>query len=139
MKITGDDKLDPVEVVNQFAASDTKVLLATDKIQFGVNIQCAKVVINYELPLKPSTSQQRIGRSYRTGQTKDVLAISLVTKDSVEEIIYEQFKTKEHVITTMVENLDTIGHVDDEFISDVSSKLKKHLGITGEFDYEKFD
>jgi len=141
LKVTGDETEDPLDVVQRFKDSkDIQVLLATDKINYGHNIQCAKIVIQYELPLKPSTSQQRVGRLYRSGQTKDILSIDFVVNNSIEERIWEMFKEKEKVIK-IIENLDkkVTGEEDNEWKSKVNKMIAKELKLNSNTIINFFD
>ena len=54
-----------------------RILVATDVIAEGVNIQVANIVINYEIPWSLIKLEQRIGRVWRLGQEKDVEAYTL--------------------------------------------------------------
>jgi len=126
LKITGDENNDALEVIEEFKNSDTKILLATDRINFGVNIQCANVIVQYELPLKPSISEQRIGRLYRAGQNSDVLAVSFIVKKTVEEIIYKNFIKKEILIDTMIEQMD---QKEENLIGDIKREIAKAINV----------
>ncbi|MEM4676733.1 MAG: helicase-related protein [Candidatus Korarchaeota archaeon] len=54
-----------------------RILLATDVIAEGVNLQVANIVINYEIPWSLTKLEQRIGRVWRLGQKKDVEVYTL--------------------------------------------------------------
>ncbi len=54
-----------------------RILIATDVIAEGVNLQVANIVINYEIPWSLIKLEQRIGRVWRLGQTKEVEAYTL--------------------------------------------------------------
>jgi superfamily II DNA or RNA helicase len=54
-----------------------RILVATDVIAEGVNLQVANIVINYEIPWSLIKLEQRIGRVWRLGQEKDVEAYTL--------------------------------------------------------------
>jgi len=54
-----------------------RILVATDVIAEGVNLQVANIVINYEIPWSLIKIEQRIGRVWRLGQKKDVEAYTL--------------------------------------------------------------
>ena len=54
-----------------------RILVATDVIAEGVNLQVANIVINYEIPWSLIKLEQRIGRVWRLGQKKDVEAYTL--------------------------------------------------------------
>src|SRR5204863_3256 len=64
------------------------VLLATDAASEGLNLQRrCRVVICYELPWNPARLEQRIGRVDRIGQPRAVHAITLVARDTAEDLV----------------------------------------------------
>jgi superfamily II DNA or RNA helicase len=74
---TRDEKL--FNKVRQAFEKDPKarILVATDVIAEGVNLQVANIVINYEIPWSLIKLEQRIGRVWRLGQNKDVESYTL--------------------------------------------------------------
>ena len=54
-----------------------RILIATDVIAEGVNLQVAHILINYEVPWSLVKLEQRIGRVWRLGQKKEVEAYTL--------------------------------------------------------------
>jgi superfamily II DNA or RNA helicase len=54
-----------------------RILVATDVVAEGVNLQVANVLVNYEIPWSLIKLEQRVGRVWRLGQTKDVEAYTL--------------------------------------------------------------
>ena len=73
---------------------DYKVLASTDAGQFGLNLQAADVVVNYDLPWNPARLQQRIARLHRIGQVNKVLAVNFVVKGTVEEHVRDVLERK---------------------------------------------
>ncbi len=64
------------------------VLLATDAAAEGLNLQRrCRLLVNYELPWNPARLEQRIGRVDRIGQRRTVHAISLVARDTAEDLV----------------------------------------------------
>jgi len=59
------------------AALETEVLIATDLLSEGLNLQDAKRVVHYDLPWSPARLAQRVGRIDRLGSPHD--AITTVT------------------------------------------------------------
>jgi hypothetical protein len=53
---------------------EAKILLATDVVAEGVNMQVANILINYEVPWSIIKLEQRIGRVWRLGQKRSVEA-----------------------------------------------------------------
>ena len=62
------------------------VLLVTDRMSEGVDLEMANSIINIDLPYNPAKLQQRIGRLDRYIQESDFIEIhNLVLKDTFEE------------------------------------------------------
>lgn len=84
-----------VKVIREFTQQpEYRVLASTDAGQFGLNLQVADVVVNYDLPWNPARLQQRIARLHRIGQTNKVLAVNFVVKGTVEEHVRDVLERK---------------------------------------------
>lgn len=69
-------------------ASPIRVLIATDVLSEGQNLQDAHIVVNYDLPWALVRLIQRIGRVDRIGQKADtILGYSFLPADGIEKII----------------------------------------------------
>jgi superfamily II DNA or RNA helicase len=71
-----------------------RVFLSTDAGGVGLNLQAASAVVNFEPPWNPARLEQRIGRVHRLGQAHPVHVVHLLTKDSIEERVWETLKLK---------------------------------------------
>ena len=92
-------------VMEQFRRGDIRILLSTDLLSRGIDIQQLSLVINYDLPMEKETYIHRIGRSGRYGRKG--VAINFVTeKDlhSLQEL--QQFYNTE--IKEMPQNIQDI-------------------------------
>jgi len=70
------------EVFMAFERAKVGILVATDAISEGINLQhAAAQVIHYELPWNPNRLEQRNGRVDRFGQRKDVVTIRTMVMD----------------------------------------------------------
>lgn len=58
--------------------SPIRILIASDTISEGVNLQDCSLVINYDLPWNPTRLIQRLGRVDRIGSTKQTTSINLL-------------------------------------------------------------
>lgn len=68
------------DVVRNFIKGDRyRVLISTDVLSEGLNLQAANVLINYDLPWTPLKLEQRIGRVWRLGQKRECFIYMLVT------------------------------------------------------------
>ena len=54
-----------------------RILIATDVVAEGVNLQVANILVNYEIPWSLIKLEQRVGRVWRLGQTRDVETYTL--------------------------------------------------------------
>jgi len=126
----GGDGTDALDVVNKFKADpNLHCLITTDKINYGHNIQEAKIVIEWEKPLKYTTTMQRIGRCYRAGQDQDVTAYSFVVENTVESIINEQFMSKKDLIEKIMGDLsnDNSDSSLDVIMRDIQKEVMRRL------------
>jgi superfamily II DNA or RNA helicase len=73
---------------------DVRVLVATDAAGEGVNLQCAHLMVNYDLPWNPNRMEQRFGRIHRIGQTEVCHLWNLVAKETREGAVYHRLLEK---------------------------------------------
>lgn len=77
-------------------ASQTRILIATDTLSEGQNLQDAHIVVNYDLPWAIIRLIQRAGRVDRIGQrAKTVWCYSFFPQEGVDEIIRLTERLKE--------------------------------------------
>jgi len=83
---------------------EIEILISTDALSEGVNLQDADAVINYDLPWNPMIIVQRVGRVNRIGNEKDVYVINYIPSDEIEVIVrvLRKLKEKIHDITLIV-------------------------------------
>ncbi len=74
------------EVFHAFERADKSILIATDAISEGINLQhAAAQVVHYELPWNPNRLEQRNGRVDRFGQRKRVVTIRTMVIDETPD------------------------------------------------------
>ena len=85
-------KPDKDEIVREFRSSpEIDVLLSSEVGSEGIDLQFARIVINYDLPWNPMRVEQRIGRIDRLGQRAEKIhVLNLFYKDTIEARIYER-------------------------------------------------
>jgi len=81
-----------------------RVFLSTDAGGVGLNLQAASYLINMDIPWNPAILEQRIGRIYRMGQTKNVSIINLVAQDTIEHRMLSVLKFKSSLATGILDN-----------------------------------
>ena len=65
-----------------------KFLGGTDAAGEGINLQCAHLVVNHDLPSNPNRIEQRFDRVHRIGQTKPCSLRNLVAEQAREGRVY---------------------------------------------------
>ena len=82
------------EVMNLFRNGELRVIVATDIISRGIDVQSVSIVINYDIPKYKDVYVHRIGRSGRFGRKG--VAINFVTKDDIKKLrmIQEYYQTE---------------------------------------------
>ena len=86
------------EVMYEFRQGKTRVLLSTDMLARGIDIQQISLVVNFDLPREKETYIHRIGRSGRFGRKG--VAINIITPDDISFM-----KELEGYYSTYVEEL----------------------------------
>lgn len=123
--VTGDTE-NPTAVAHRFspvsnekrdqvtADRELRVVLATDVLSEGQNLQDCAVIVNYDLPWAIIRLIQRAGRVDRIGQQSDtILCYSFLPADGVERII----RLRSRVQQRLQENAEVVG-TDEAFFDD---------------------
>lgn len=101
-------------------AEELRVLIATDVLSEGQNLQDAAIVVNYDLPWAIIRLIQRAGRVDRIGQKSDkILCYSYLPADGVERII----RLRGRVRQRLRENAEVVGS-DEAFFEDKDTHTK---------------
>jgi translation initiation factor 4A len=80
----GLDQVERDRITNEFRAGKSRVLITTDLMARGIDIQHVSIVINYDLPKEIELYLHRVGRSGRFGRKG--LAINFTTKDDIKTL-----------------------------------------------------
>lgn len=118
LKLTGQTKVsERIELVDKFNEDkDIKVFLISLKAGgTGLNLTGADMVIHYDPWWNISAENQATDRTYRIGQKNNVQVYKLITKNSIEEKIYELQQKKAKLVDNMLSTQNT-------FISQLSKK-----------------
>jgi len=115
---------DPTELARRFspvsngvtvpAGKEIRVLVATDVLSEGQNLQDAHIVVCYDLPWAIIRLVQRVGRVDRIGQqSEEILCYSFLPADGVEKLI----SLRERLRRRLHENAEVVG-TDEQFFDD---------------------
>jgi len=118
LKLTGKTSVkDRFELIEQFNNDENiKVFLISLKAGgTGINLTSADMVIHYDPWWNLSVENQATDRTHRIGQTKKVQVYKLITKNSIEEKIYDLQQRKKELIDNMLST-------DTKFINKLSKE-----------------
>ncbi len=123
--VTGDSE-DPTMLARRFSpvsngyrervtpGQELRVLIATDVLSEGQNLQDCAIIVNYDLPWAIIRLIQRAGRVDRIGQeSEEILCYSFLPADGVERIIDLRGKVRRR----LQENAEVVG-TDEAFFED---------------------
>lgn len=105
-KLTGQTKVDKrIELVDEFNRNEEiKVFLISLKAGgTGLNLTGADVVIHYDPWWNLAAENQATDRAYRIGQKNNVQVYKLITKNSIEEKIFELQEKKAKLIDDVLD------------------------------------
>ena len=134
--VTGSDP-DPSAVARRFSPRSNKVaglakkdelrvLVSTDVLSEGQNLQDAHIVVNYDLPWAIIRLIQRAGRVDRIGQQAiDVFCYSFMPEDGIENII----NLRGRLVQRLRENAEVVGT--DEIFLDEAEAARAPGGAAG--------
>ncbi|MCC6133822.1 MAG: phospholipase D-like domain-containing protein [Candidatus Contendobacter sp.] len=128
--------LDPTALAWQFSpvsndkrdwvrsADELRVLIATDVLSEGQNLQDCAIIVNYDLPWAIIRLIQRAGRVDRIGQQSDkILCYSFVPADGVERLI----RLRARVRQRLIQNAEVVGSDETFFDDDKDEHLIRDL------------
>jgi len=92
------------DLVNDFNAGSKDIFLISLKAGgTGLNLTGADIVIHFDPWWNPAVEQQATDRAHRIGQEKTVQVIKLISKDTIEEKIYNLQEKKREIFDKVVE------------------------------------
>ena len=118
LKLTGQTKVsERIDLVDEFNNNTEKklFLISLKAGGTGLNLIGADVVIHYDPWWNLSAENQATDRTYRIGQKNNVQVYKLITKNSIEEKIYELQQKKAKLADNMLST-------QNKFISQLSKE-----------------
>jgi len=103
------DQIKRDTIMKEFRTGATRVLITTDLLARGIDVQQVGLVINYELPYKKENYIHRIGRAGRFGRKG--VAINFVLPNDAKFIreIQDHYNTQIEEMPQDLDELDTAG------------------------------
>ncbi|HWP58269.1 MAG TPA: helicase-related protein [Candidatus Acidoferrales bacterium] len=129
--VVTNDTANPVALARRFSPStngglppgesELRVLVATDVLAEGQNLQDAHIVVNYDLPWAIIRLIQRAGRVDRIGQKHDTIIVySFLPADGVERII----RLRARLFHRLQQNQEVIGTDETFFGEEAANRLR---------------
>jgi superfamily II DNA or RNA helicase len=104
-------------------AEEVRVLICTDVLSEGQNLQDSKVVVNFDLPWAIIRLIQRAGRVDRIGQkAEEIFCYSFLPADGVEQLIQLRARIRQR----LQENAEVVG-TDEAFFEDEEANTIRNL------------
>lgn len=105
-----------------------KILITTDILAEGVNLQECNEIINYDLPWNPMRIIQRIGRADRIGSKHDSIFVNNIVEDGTIEhfSLYKTLKRKMFIAQQIIGHTDPtglLGNASDSHMADLEADL----------------
>lgn len=101
---TGSARTDATRAIEAFTSGRVDVLVATDLVSEGLNLQRAAVVVHYDLPWNPVRLDQRNGRAHRIGQRRSAVEAYYFVPDpdlcGVHEIALRKTRLRARIDST---------------------------------------
>lgn len=84
--------------IKQFSEGSIRILVATDLVSRGIDVDDLGLVINFDLPLDPESYVHRVGRTARAGKTGRAVSFCEESQkgilDNIERLIQQRLKTE---------------------------------------------
>lgn len=93
------------QIMKEFISGSSRLLISTDLLARGIDIQQVSLVINYDLPKNNENYIHRIGRSGRFGRKG--VAINFITRNDINQLhsIEKFYNTKIEELPADIQNL----------------------------------
>lgn len=82
------------EIMKEFRIGQTRILITTDILARGIDIQQVSLVINYDMPKYPQTYIHRIGRSGRFGRKGTAINFVIKRERNILNFIEKIYNTQ---------------------------------------------
>lgn len=117
-------KVTKADIKTRFRSGELEVLIGTDSMSEGLNLQTSGRLINYDMPWNLMRVEQRIGRVDRIGASyKDIRISNYFYADTVEEQVYKGIAEDYGDFTNIVGDAAPV-------LANVEKAIE-HLALTG--------
>ena len=117
------------------------ILIATDSLSEGVNLQDSSIVVNYDLPWNPMKIVQRVGRVDRIGSTEQTNVFNILPDERLDVFLtlLEKLKSKIENVVNIIGKESYILSEDEEINPRIIGEKIARIKEAGDFSiYEEF-
>lgn len=125
------------QIVELFKTSSKhQILLASEVLSEGVDLQFCSTLVNYDLPWNPMRVEQRIGRIDRIGQQKSKINIwNFFYQETLDDRVYRRLLSRLDIFRHALGDLEAVV---GEKVSELTSDLLGHA-LSAEQEEERID
>lgn len=132
-RISGGMGNEKYEVLEEFESPEgPNILLSTEVGAEGLDLQFARVLINYDLPWNPMRVEQRIGRIDRIGQKSEMISIfNMVCENTIEDRVLARLYERINIFKGTIGDLDEIlgNEVEDLMLEVINEDLSEEQAL----------
>lgn len=100
---------DRTEIIRKFKEENYSILLSSEVGSEGLDMQFARIEVNYDLPWNPMRLEQRIGRIDRIGQkSQKINIVNLICNSTVEDKVLSRLYERINIFKNSIGELDEI-------------------------------
>lgn len=125
---------------NEFRAGRVKILVGTDSMSEGLNLQTSSCLFNYDMPWNLMRVEQRIGRIDRIGAARPTVEITnYFYADTVEEAVYRGIRGGHEDFTAIIGSAQPVLGAIETAIGRIALSPDGHKDIDQELDTIRAD
>lgn len=103
--------------------NEIQILVSTDALSEGVNLQDSSIIINYDLPWNPMRLVQRIGRVDRIGSTGQTLVYNILPDENLDK-----FLKLLNILLVKIENVSSVIGKEYQILSETEDTNPREIG-----------
>jgi len=96
-----------------------EILVTTDALNYGQNLHCADILVNFDPLYNPKKQEQRDARIHRLGITDTKYIINIIAKNTVEESILRMQKRKRDLFDDVVGDMVSDSRDHQELVKEI--------------------
>ncbi len=94
----------PLDAIEAFRRGRIDILVCTDLAAEGLNLQCAGAVVHYDIPWNPVKLDQRNGRAWRIGQTRELVTAIYFIPETRQTRVVQTVASKNRMRRRLLEH-----------------------------------